>query len=142
MSIQRQAQAIARLAATNPFSDSWTALEAEALGASFQKRERPWSLGAESQARSENLRALESLTRELVPRVDDEAVRRELVLFDLYNRSIPALDDLVVSGAHKKVTAFRDLKRAFDDAFATTRAPFSAAHAFAGFFQLRRAFFH
>jgi transcriptional regulator with AAA-type ATPase domain len=141
MSIQRQAQAIARLAATNPFSDAWTALEREALGASFQKRERPWSLGAESQARSDNLRALEALTRELIPRVSDEEVRRELVLFDLYNQSIPALDDLVQSGAHKKVTAFKDMKRAFDASF-PSRAPFTAAHAFAGFFQLRRAFFH
>jgi Sigma-54 interaction domain len=155
-SIRRQATAVARLAATNPFSDAWTALEREALGAAFHKRERPWSLGAETAARSDNLTALEALTRELVDRLrtaldaheasdEDAALYREVALFDLYNRALEPLDELVVSGAHKKVSAYREMKSAFDTAFSVdvrARPSFSAAHAFAGFFQLRRAFFH
>ena len=154
---RRQARALAALAATNPFSDRWTALEAEALGDAVQKRERPWSLGADADARTENLRALEALTSEVRARLrraldagvataDDAALHREVALFDLYNQSIAPLDGLVLSGAHKKVTAYKDTQRAFVDAFDdvddAARPGFGAAHAFAGFFQIRRAFFH
>ena len=50
-----------------------------------------------------------------------------------------------MAGAHKKVTAYRELKAAFEAAFRVderTHPGFGAAHWFAGCFQLRRAFFH
>ncbi len=154
--VRRQAAAVARLAATNPFTDEWTALEAAALGDAFARRERPWSLGADAAARTENLHALEELTVELTERVggaltagvaskDDAALYRELALFQLYNRAIAPLDELVVAGAPKRVTAFKELQAAFHAAFAIDPAAppgFNAAHWFAGCFQLRRAFFH
>jgi DNA-binding NtrC family response regulator len=154
--VRRQARAVAQLAATNPFCDAWTALEAEALGSAVVKRERPWSLGADASARRENLQALEALGAELVVRLrraldagaataEDAALYREVALFDLYNRAIAPLDELVASGAHKKVTAYREHKEGFARAFdvdVAARPGFGAAHAFAGFFQIRRAFFH
>ena len=153
---RRRARALAALAAVNPFSDHWTALEREALGESFARRERPWSLGADADARRQNLAALEALTAELREKsaralaagdlaAEDLPVYRELALFDLYNRAIPALDELVISGGTRRVLAYRELKVAFEAAFAVhpeLRPPFSAAHWFAGCFQLRRAFFH
>lgn len=151
-----QAAALARLASTNPFSDGWTALEAEALGAQFARRARPWSLGADAAARAHNLGALEALTEELAARLrrhaesgtagaEELALYRELTLFQLYNRAIAPLDELVASDATRRVPAYRELKRAFDEAFAVdvrAHPGFDAAHWFAGCFQLRRAFFH
>ncbi len=154
--VRRRAHALARLASTNPFADGWTALEADALGAKFARRDRPWSLGADAAARAHNLAALEAQTAELSSRLgrhverggaaaDDVALYRELVLFHLYNRAIAPLDELMVGDATRPVPAYRELARAFDAAFAIdprAHPGFDAAHWFAGCFQLRRAFFH
>ncbi|MBM4282268.1 MAG: sigma-54-dependent Fis family transcriptional regulator [Deltaproteobacteria bacterium] len=154
--VRARARAVAQLAAANPFTDAWTTGERAALGDAFSPRERPWSLGAEADARQRNVEALEALARELSERLrtaldagvatdEDAALYREVALFDLYSRAIPALDELVQRGAHKKVTAYAPLKAAFERAFAVdarARPTFAAAHWFAGSFQLRRAFHH
>ncbi|MCC7074580.1 MAG: sigma-54-dependent Fis family transcriptional regulator [Deltaproteobacteria bacterium] len=153
---QRQAHALARLASANPFSDAWTALEAEALGEAFAHRARPWSLGADAAARAQNLGALEALTADLVARLrrrveagvggaDLLALYRELALFHLYNQAIAPLDELIAGDATRRVPAYRELKRAYELAFAVdarAHPGFDAAHWFAGCYQLRRAFFH
>jgi hypothetical protein len=154
--VRSQAQAVARIAAANPFTDAWTALEQAALRDAFSPRERPWSLGAEADARKRNVEALEALAHELATRLraaldagaatdDDAALYREVALFDLYNRAVPVLDELVQAGVKKKVDAWPALKLAFEEAFdvdARARPGFGAAHWFAGSFQLRRAFHH
>ncbi len=154
--MRARARAVAQIAAANPFSDAWTALERDALADAFSPRERPWSLGAEADARLKNVEALEALAHELTMRLraalhagvatdDDAALYREIALFDLYNRAVPALDELVQRGVHRKVTAYTPLKAAFDAAFGVderARPAFGAAHWVAGSFQLRRAFHH
>ncbi len=146
---------MAKLAAANPFSPGWTALEAAALGSSFRPRARPWSLLDDEDARRHNHEGVEALAAEYAPRLrpivvaadasdDDCALYRELSLFDLYTKSIEPLDALVAQFSPKRVAAYTGFKAAFADAFddvdVRARPAFDVAHAFAGFFQIRRAF--
>jgi len=148
------------MAAHNPFSESWTALEAKALGAGFRPRSRPWNLLQDADARRDNLNDIEAIAADTSARLrpvvsgergdgasdEDCALYRELSLFDIYTRSIPPLDALVQDFSPKRVQAYAPFRAAwvaaFNDVDVRARPAFDAAHAFAGFFQIRRAFTH
>ncbi len=147
------AAAIAQLFVQNPFRAQRRALEKDALGSAYIAPEAPWSL--DGGGANENQRALEEKTASLaqsmreklnagarLPR-EDRALYREVCLVALYDRYADAFDALVPD-ATEKVRFYDAFIEDFQAFFADERVrpQEDAAHLFALFFQLRRAFFH
>jgi DNA-binding NtrC family response regulator len=156
------ARAVARLHATNPFTEDRVALEAAALGARFRPPRRPRARDGDAvdDVAATNQLALEETAAELAEHMrgalargascleEERGLYKEVVFVTLFDRAVVALDDLAAR-PHRpgaRVAAWADhvdaWRRYFDDATArSTLLPTETpALLFALFFQLRRAF--
>ena len=141
------AQAVAEMVYCNPFSPARIECEKRALGEDFQQTADRWSLTShELNADRPNVALIaervESLVDWLTPGRDqlspeDRALFDDLSLYRLYERYRLKLQETAEAGRAGKPVRYWD---AFAAEFAASGLPGEAAHVFACFFQIRRAF--
>jgi DNA-binding NtrC family response regulator len=146
----RLAEQIAALAYANPFLEERIAHEQAILGDSYVASQEYWSLLPDLE-RKANIDLIAARTAELVEslterreggvRLADNEVRLhdDVVIYFLYDRYREALFDLVDADAPSRVSFYprfaADVSRYLSDRI-------DAAHLFACFYQVRRAFHH
>ncbi len=153
-------EALAELAAVNPFGPRRIELERQALGAAFIDSGRVWHLHASPEPHNPNVPGLgeraERLAADMHQRLSAgaRADRRELELYGdllvylLYYRCQSPLYEWIVGHAPARgaVAAYRaiaaDLERFYTLPGRRLEPPLPAPHLFACFFQVRRAFHH
>jgi hypothetical protein len=157
------AAAISRLVYCNPFVPERIALERAALGEAFSGSAAVWSLRADAESERSNLAALVDCVEPLAERArerlatgstaepDDLVLYEDLVLYLLYQRDrldfqrtiAEALDGRGSAGSIPYWRRFSDgFKRFLDLPGIALPTRHDAAHVFAMFFQIRRAFHH
>lgn len=156
-------EAVARVAFSNPFLPERLEFERAALGDEYQPGTgRVWSRRSDVEESQPNV---ERLSRRATLIVDAarasladrrRASRDELELYEdvvqyvLYDRFRPqfqsALRAAIAGGGPSKIAFWNEFRRTFDHYFVIDGvlfpSGFDAAHVFAGFFQIRRAFYH
>ncbi|HJQ40035.1 MAG TPA: sigma-54 factor interaction domain-containing protein, partial [Thermoanaerobaculia bacterium] len=148
---RRLAESIAALAFANPFLDERIAREREILGDGYIRSQPYWSLLPDLERKSniERIAVLcEAFLQSLHARLRDgmRASRDELQLYDeiaiyvLYERYRDSILELITSGEPgARVAFYGAFKRDVDEHLAHR---IDAAHLFACFYQVRRAFHH
>ena len=155
------AEAISRLAHCNPFLPERIKHEREILGPDFVERGAVWSMSEEPDPEHPNLagivRRTETLAGELRARLAGGArpPERDLLLYEdvvvyvLFSRVERQLHRATLDGPGRGPDAFAFYNEFLADAEHFLRAPdvelpssYEAAHLFACFFQVRRAFHH
>ncbi len=148
---RRLAESIAALAFANPFLDERTAHEREIVGDAYITSQPYWSLLPDLERKSniDRIAVLcEAFLQSLHARLEDgmRASRDELQLYDeiaiyvLYERYRDSILELITnSEAGARVAFYGAFKRDVDEHLAHR---IDAAHLFACFYQVRRAFHH
>ena len=160
---QQFLEAVARVAFANPFLPDRIQLEREALGDQFEPaRSFVWSRRSDADDVQPNLERLAARASAIIDstraalasgqRANPAALElyEDVALYMLYDRFRPqlysVLEQTLEAGAPAKVAFWPDFKRAFEHYLSIPDRPlpsnYDAAHVFAGFFQIRRAFHH
>jgi DNA-binding NtrC family response regulator len=156
------AEAVAALTYTNPFGEERVALEKRALGGAFRAGQPYWSLDVEGDGRNPNVVAIGERVEALaaavrgrilglihegrVPGVVELGWYEDLVLYLLYDRHHADFLSLVrhPGDRYERVGFYRRFEASFGRFLRieglSLPGDWSAAHIFACFFQVRRAF--
>jgi transcriptional regulator of acetoin/glycerol metabolism len=155
------AEALSRLSYCNPFLQERLQFEREALGSEFIEGGDVWNLRADWSGIHPNNERLTAKSNQLVESLaerlrsgarataDEARLYEDLVLFFLYNRYQRHFLDLITRALESGKSAARveffnefasDVQSYFDSTRIKCLSPTEAAHLFACFFQLRRAF--
>ena len=158
---RRRATAIARLVYCNPFLTERMECEKEALGDEFVKSEASWHLGADPHGTRPNLVVLQQRVEEVAARTRQRIAGgatattgelsqyEDLVMYLLYYRYKEVFEQLILAQPRKLTP--RELGEKYDKFVADVHhflgipgvdlpEYHDAAHGFACFFQVRRAF--
>lgn len=155
-------EAVSRLGFCNPFLPERVEYERQALGEAFEEGEPVWSMQVADPDRrranawqvAERIEARIGEIRERIPN-EPAASEKDLVLYEdaalylLYHRHADKMFAAVAAAPHGKVAAprwgfyqdfFRDWQRYFEIPGVTLPTRHEAAHTFACFYQITRAF--